>query len=44
MRLKQLEDALQGASDIIAEWVNENEFARKRIRRLFERMPLLYQN
>lgn len=29
--------ALQGARDIISEWVNENEHARKRIRRLFER-------
>ncbi len=30
-----LEDALQGARDIIAEWVNENERARNDIRRLF---------
>ncbi|MEE4117069.1 MAG: Tex family protein [Marinilabiliaceae bacterium] len=35
--VESIEDALQGARDIIAEWVNENEQARKRIRRLFER-------
>lgn len=29
------EDALKGASDIIAEWVNENEAARNSIRRFF---------
>lgn len=31
------EDALQGAMDIAAEWMNENASARKRIRRLFEK-------
>ena len=31
------EEALQGARDIIAEWINENEVARNRIRRLVER-------
>lgn len=31
-----VEDALQGARDIIAEWVNENERARNNIRRLFQ--------
>ncbi|MBS0011771.1 MAG: RNA-binding transcriptional accessory protein [Bacteroidales bacterium] len=31
------EDALQGARDIIAEWINEDQTARKRIRRLFDR-------
>lgn len=30
-------EALQGASDIIAEWVNESERARNTVRRLFER-------
>jgi protein Tex len=30
------EDALQGARDIIAEWINENERARNTIRRLFQ--------
>lgn len=31
-----VEDALQGARDIIAEWVNENERSRNSIRRLFQ--------
>jgi len=34
--VKSSMEALQGASDIIAEWVNENVFARKRIRHLFQ--------
>lgn len=32
-----IEDALSGARDIIAEWVNESKFARGRLRRLFFR-------
>jgi uncharacterized protein len=32
-----VEEALQGACDIIAEWINENTFARSKIRRLFMR-------
>ena len=35
--LENAEDALQGARDIIAEWVNEDQEARKKIRRLFDR-------
>lgn len=35
--VKSVEDALQGARDIIAERVNEDETARKRMRRLFEK-------
>lgn len=31
------EEALQGARDIIAEWINEDIFVRKNIRRMFER-------
>ena len=31
------EEALQGARDIIAEWVNENLYVRKLLRRLFQR-------
>lgn len=31
------EEALQGARDIIAEWINENLFVRKNLRRLFQR-------
>ncbi len=31
------EAALQGARDIIAEWINENIYVRKQLRRLFQR-------
>ena len=31
------DEALQGARDIIAEWINENIFIRKSLRRLFQR-------
>lgn len=31
------EDALQGARDIIAEWINENIYVRKALRRKFQR-------
>lgn len=31
------ESALQGARDIIAEWINENIYVRKQLRRLFQR-------
>jgi len=36
-----IEDALQGARDIIAEWVNENKRARESIRRLFGKNALI---
>ncbi len=36
-----VEDALQGARDIIAEWVNENKRARESIRRLFSKNALI---
>ncbi len=36
-KVEDTEDALQGASDIIAEWVNEDLKARDNIRRLFGR-------
>ena len=35
------EEALQGARDIIAEWVNENESARNAIRNIFRREAVL---
>jgi uncharacterized protein len=35
------EDALAGARDIIAEWVNENKFARSKIRGLFLRKAVI---
>ena len=36
-----IEDALQGARDIIAEWVNENKRSRETIRRLFGKNALI---
>lgn len=36
------EDALAGASDIIAEWINEDEIARKRMRDLFEKEAVIF--
>jgi uncharacterized protein len=36
--------ALQGAKDIIAEWINENAQARMRLRDLFEKNALLSSN
>ncbi|WP_396195108.1 Tex family protein [Flavobacterium sp.] len=35
------DDALQGARDIIAEWINENVYIRKNIRRLFQRKAMV---
>ena len=35
------EDALQGARDIIAEWINENMYVRKNLRRLFQRKAVI---
>ena len=35
--VENIKDALQGAMDIAAEWMNENASIRKRIRRLFEK-------
>ena len=39
--VKNAEEALQGARDIIAEWVNENESARNSIRNLFNRQAII---
>lgn len=35
------EEAIQGAKDIIAEWINENPVARERVRTLFERKAVV---
>jgi uncharacterized protein len=35
------EEAIQGASDIIAEWINENMYVRKSLRRKFQRSGLV---
>ena len=40
-QIKDTKEALQGARDIIAEWISENEFARTAIRNLFEETATL---
>ena len=35
------EEALQGARDIIAEWINENIYVRKQLRRLYQRKAIV---
>jgi len=40
-QVEDIEDALQGARDIIAEWVNENEKARNVARRHFKRSAVI---
>ncbi|MEN8227489.1 MAG: Tex-like N-terminal domain-containing protein, partial [Bacteroidota bacterium] len=39
--VETVEDALQGARDIIAEWVNENQRARKTVRHHFDRSGVI---
>ncbi|MDR2627107.1 MAG: RNA-binding transcriptional accessory protein, partial [Dysgonamonadaceae bacterium] len=39
--VKDVEEALQGARDIIAEWVSENESARNAIRNIFRREAII---
>lgn len=39
--VKNEDEALQGARDIIAEWVNENEDARNNVRNSFERTAVI---
>lgn len=39
--IKTKDDAISGAEDIIAEWINENTFVRKGIRRLFQRTAVI---
>jgi len=39
--IKSEEEALQGARDIIAEWINENKTARKIIRQVFEKQAVI---
>lgn len=39
--VSDVEEALQGARDIIAEWVNEDEKARNRVRRAFARDAII---
>ena len=35
------DEALQGARDIIAEWINENIYIRKNLRRMFQRKAII---
>jgi len=35
--VQNIDDALAGARDIIAEWISENKYAREKIRRLFSK-------
>lgn len=35
------DEALQGARDIIAEWINENLYVRKNLRRMFQRSGII---
>lgn len=35
------DEALQGARDIMAEWINENMYVRKNLRRLFQRKAIV---
>ena len=37
-----VEDAIAGASDIIAEWISEDEKARRQLRYLFEKEAVIY--
>jgi uncharacterized protein len=37
-----IDEALAGARDIIAEWINENQFIRSKIRYLFEKESVIY--
>lgn len=39
--VKDIKDAIAGARDIIAEWINEDEYARNTIRNLFQREAII---
>ncbi len=41
-QVKDIKEALQGARDIIAEWVSENEQVRNKVRQLFTESAVLY--
>lgn len=41
-QVASVEEALDGARDIIAEWVNENTDARNALRRVFEKEAVIY--
>ncbi|SEF66442.1 uncharacterized protein SAMN05421847_0577 [Halpernia humi] len=39
--ISNLDEALQGAREIMAEWINENIYVRKNLRRLFQKTALI---
>lgn len=41
-KVTTLEEAISGACDIIAEWINEDEKARRRLRYLFEKEAVIF--
>lgn len=41
-QVKDSKEALQGARDIMAEWISENEQARNKVRQLFTETAILY--
>jgi protein Tex len=41
-KVANIEEALQGARDIIAEWINEDVTARNAVRKVFEREAVIY--
>lgn len=40
-KVKNEDEAISGAEDIIAEWINENIYIRKNLRRLFQRKAVI---
>jgi uncharacterized protein len=42
--ITSVDDALQGAREIIAEWINENQAARENMRELFRRQAVITSN
>ncbi|MCX2679793.1 Tex family protein [Galbibacter sp. EGI 63066] len=40
-KVKNVEEALQGARDIMAEWINENQWVRNKLRRLYSRKAVI---
>lgn len=41
-QVQDTKEALQGARDIVAEWISENEQARNKVRQLFQEGAMLY--
>lgn len=41
-QVQTIDDAISGASDIVAEWINEDERARRQLRMLFEREAVIF--